>query len=81
LTTEVEGIDPLKVAVKITLPQKTPQQVKELRDKLMEKDPEIWVETNDNSFIINITSFRGLMMFDEADCRTITRALIRLLKT
>ena len=80
LDSTVEGVDPLKIALMITLTQKTPEEVKKLRDDLMSGEPEIWIETKDNSFIINITSFRGLMMFDEADSRIVARRLIQTLR-
>jgi seryl-tRNA(Sec) selenium transferase len=76
----VEGVDPLKVAVKVTLKKRTPEEVKKMRDELMNGDPEIWVEAEENSLIINITSFRGLMMFDEEDKKVVAEEIRRILK-
>ena len=75
-----EGIDPLKVALKITLPQKTAEEVKQIRDELMTGQPEIWIEVKNNSLIVNITSFRGLMMFDETDNKIISRRITQTLR-
>ncbi len=80
LDATIEGIDPLKVALKITLAQKTSGEVKKIRDELMNGEPEIWVESKDNSLIINITSFRGLMMFDEGDDKIVARRIIQTLR-
>ena len=77
LDAKVEGVDPLKIAVKITLPQRTSEQIKGLRNALTQQDPSIWIETQANSIILNITSFRGLMMFDKADDTIVAKKLIR----
>jgi L-seryl-tRNA(Ser) seleniumtransferase len=73
------GIDPLKIALKVTLSKKTPQEVKDIRSQLMEGDPEIWVEIKDNNLIINITSFKGLMMFDQEDKKTVADRIRKIL--
>jgi L-seryl-tRNA(Ser) seleniumtransferase len=67
----MEGVDPLKIALQVTLKRGTPDDAKRIRGELMEGDPEIWVEASKNSIVINITSFRGLMMFGEEDKKTI----------
>jgi len=76
----MEGIDPLKIALKVTLKKRTSEEVKKIRGELMKGDPEIWVEAKDNSLIINITSFRGLMMFDEEDKKIVAEEIRKLLQ-
>jgi len=76
----MEGVDPLKIALKVTLKKRTSEEVKKIRDELMNGNPEIWVEAKDNSLIINITSFRGLMMFDEEDKKIVAERVGKLLK-
>jgi L-seryl-tRNA(Ser) seleniumtransferase len=74
------GVDPLKVAVKLTLRGKSSEQLRAIREKLMDGDPEIWVDANDDSLFINITSFRGLMMFDEEDKIVIAQNIAKALR-
>lgn len=80
LDASMEGIDPLKIALKLTMKKKTPEAVKAIRDELINGDPEIWLEAKDNSLIINITSFRGLMMFNEGDKDTIVDSVKKVLR-
>jgi seryl-tRNA(Sec) selenium transferase len=75
----MEGIDPLKIALKLTLTKKTTKEVEKIRTQLMDGDPEVWVETDHNSLIINVTSFRGLMMFDEQDTHIIADKVSKIL--
>jgi seryl-tRNA(Sec) selenium transferase len=65
----VPDVDPLKVALQLTLAHKTPEEILRIRKQLQSGNPEIWVEANENSLVINITSFRGLMMFNDNDMR------------
>jgi hypothetical protein len=75
-----EDIDPLKIAVRVGLNTKTPQQVEQVRRQLIDDDPEIWTETKGNSLIINITSFRGLMMFKEEDKKIVADRIGKILR-
>jgi hypothetical protein len=79
LDASMEGIDPLKIALKLTMKKKTPEEVKDIRDELINGDPEIWLEAKDNSLIINVTSFRGLMMFSEGDKDTLVDSVKKVL--
>jgi L-seryl-tRNA(Ser) seleniumtransferase len=72
-------VDLLKIALQITLKNKTPKETLALRSKLMDGDPSIWVEARDNSLTINITSFRGLMMFDESDAQIVAQSIKTIL--
>ena len=69
-----KGIDPLKIAVRVAC-KKSPEEVEGFRKDLMKGDPEIWVESNGSDLIINITSFRGLLMFDEEDMKIIAERI------
>ena len=79
LDARTPGVDLLKVALQLTLTDKVPGQVKEIRSTLMSGDPEIWVEANGNSLVINITSFRGLMMFDDEDMKLMAREVKKVI--
>jgi L-seryl-tRNA(Ser) seleniumtransferase len=76
----VEGVDPLKVALLVTLTERSAEEVNRIRDELMAGEPEIWVETKGNSIIINITSFRGLKMFSDSDGRIVAKRLNQVLR-
>lgn len=75
-----ESVDPLKIALEITLKRGTPDDAKSIKGELMKGDPEIWVEADKNSIVINITSFRGLMMFGEEDEKIIADKVKKALK-
>ena len=79
LDARTPGVDLLKVALQLTLTDKVPGHVKEIRSTLMSGDPEIWVEANGNSLVINITSFRGLMMFDDEDMKLMAREVKKVI--
>lgn len=74
-------VDLLKIALQITLKNKTPKENLAIRHELMSGDPEIWVEAKDNCLIINITSFRGLMMFSESDTQIVAKRIKTILKS
>jgi seryl-tRNA(Sec) selenium transferase len=79
LDASTEGIDPLKIALKVAFKKKTPEEAKAIRSELMDGNPEIWVETERNSLVINITSFRGLMMFNEEDLKIVADRIKKIL--
>jgi len=74
-----KDVDPLKIAIQITLEKKTPSETSEIVKELMTGDPEIWPEPRGNSLIINITSFRGLMLFADGDEKIIAERLKSIL--
>lgn len=74
-------VDLLKVALQMTLKNRTPEETIAVRRELMSGDPEIWIEAKGNSLILNITSFRGLAMFTDEDKLIIANRLKKILKT
>lgn len=75
LDASIKGMEPLRVAVELTLKKKTFQAANEIKRKLMHGDPEIWLRIKDNSLIINITSNQGLLLFDEDDMKVIAERI------
>jgi len=51
----------------------SPAAVDGVVKELMAGDPPIWASAEKNHLVINITSFRGLMLADDGDTETITR--------
>mgnify|MGYP000412653420 CR=1 FL=1 len=75
LDARTPGVDPLKIALQITLDKETPEGTHRIARELMSGDPEIWPELRGNSLIINITSFRGLMLLAEGDAEILAERL------
>lgn len=73
--------DLLKIALQLKLNNKTPREVLAIRQNLQSGDPSIWVEAMENSLVINITSFRGLMMFNEEDTKIVAKEIKKVLKS
>lgn len=71
----MKGVDPLRVALQITLKNRTEEDGRKMVRELMSGDPEIWLESRGNSLIVGITSFRGLMLFHEEDLEIIADRL------
>jgi D-glucosaminate-6-phosphate ammonia-lyase len=72
-------VDPLKVALQITLKKRTPEETIAIRRELMSGDPEIWIEAKGKSLILNITSFRGLAMFTDKEKLIIANRIKKLI--
>jgi len=74
-----KGVDPLRISLQITLEEKTPEETYEIVRELMTDDPAIWVGSRGNSLLINITSFRGLMLLVDGDEKIIADRLKSIL--
>lgn len=75
----MKGVDPLRIGLQIVLKGKTPAETSEIVKELMTGDPAIWMGSRGNSLIINITSFRGLMLFVDGDEEIIAERLKSIL--
>jgi seryl-tRNA(Sec) selenium transferase len=58
--------EPGRISLHLIL-DKTPEETNEIVIKLMNGNPSIWASSQGNHLVINITSFRGLMLADESD--------------
>jgi len=74
-----KGVDPLRISLQITLEEKTPEETSELVRELMTGDTAIWVGSRGNSLLINITSFRGLMLLVDGDEKIVAERLKSIL--
>jgi len=79
IDSRTEGVDPLRISLQIRLEEDTPAKTSEIVKELMTGDPAIWVGSRGNSLIINITSFRGLKLFDDGDEKIIAERLKSIL--
>ncbi|MFQ6054044.1 MAG: hypothetical protein ACE5OO_07455, partial [Candidatus Bathyarchaeia archaeon] len=70
-----EGVDPLRVSLHVTLEGRTPAEASEMVEELMAGDPAIWVGSSGNRLIVNVTSFRGMPLFDDEDERIVAERL------
>lgn len=58
---------------------KSPEETEEIVKELMDHDPAIWASSQGNHLIINITSFRGLMLFSDEDTVIIAKRIRNIL--
>jgi D-glucosaminate-6-phosphate ammonia-lyase len=71
--------EPGRVSLHLVI-DRNPEAVDNMVKELMAGDPSIWASAEENHLVINITSFRGLMLTDEADTATIIERVSRALR-
>lgn len=59
--------EPGRISLHIIKKDWMPEDTKGVVKALMEEDPAIWASADGNHLIINITSFRGLMLLKDID--------------
>jgi len=64
--------EPGRISLHLVL-DRTPEAVDGVVKELMAGDPSIWASAENNHLVINITSFRGLMLAEDDDTETIIR--------
>ena len=62
--------EPGRISLHLVM-NRSPEMVDEIVEELMSGDPSIWASAEENNLVINITSFRGLMLADDCDTETI----------
>ncbi|MBN2334058.1 hypothetical protein JXL21_00765, partial [Candidatus Bathyarchaeota archaeon] len=62
--------EPGRISLHLVL-DRAPGQVDEVVKTLMAGDPSIWASAEGTHLVINVTSFRGLMLAEERDTETI----------
>jgi L-seryl-tRNA(Ser) seleniumtransferase len=70
--------EPGRISLHITKKDWT-QESGDIVKTLMEEDPPIWASANENHLVINITSFRGLMLLKDKDEEIIAEKLKKIL--
>jgi L-seryl-tRNA(Ser) seleniumtransferase len=75
LDARTKGVDPLRIALKVTLKGKTAAEVSGVADALLKGEPSIWLEAEGNGLIVGITSFRGMILFDDEDEKILLQKL------
>jgi D-glucosaminate-6-phosphate ammonia-lyase len=71
--------EPGRVSLHLVI-DRNPEAVDNIVKELMAGDPSIWASAEENHLVINITSFRGLMLTDEAETATIIERVSRALR-
>jgi seryl-tRNA(Sec) selenium transferase len=66
--------EPGRISVHLIL-DRNPDEVNSIVKSLMNKNPPIWVSAKSNHLIVNITSFRGLMLTIDEDTSTIINSI------
>jgi L-seryl-tRNA(Ser) seleniumtransferase len=62
--------EPGRISLHVT-PKNSARALDEIVQDLMQGDPPIWINRDGNDLVINITSFRGLMLAESKDTKTI----------
>jgi len=71
--------EPGRISVHLIL-DRDPDEVNNIVKSLMRKNPSIWVSAQSNHLVVNITSFRGLMLTREEDTSIIINYISKELK-
>jgi len=66
--------EPGRVSLHLIL-DRTPEETEMIVKELMEGAPAIWVSSQRNHLVINITSFMGLMLFSDEDMEIVARRI------
>lgn len=64
--------EPGRVSLHLVL-ERSPEDLERVVKRLMAGNPPIWRSSQGNRLVINITSFRGIMLFDERDKEIVAR--------
>jgi L-seryl-tRNA(Ser) seleniumtransferase len=70
--------EPGRISLHLVL-DRSPEEVSILIKRLMEGDPVLWASSQGNHLVINITSFRGLMLAEDRDTEIIIDSIRKLL--
>jgi len=62
--------EPGRISLHLVL-ERTPDEIDEMVRNMMQGDTPIWTSREGNDLVVNITSFRGLMLAEERDTKTI----------
>jgi len=71
--------EPGRISLHLVL-DRSPEEVDDIVKELMAGDPSIWASVEGNHLVINITSFRGLMLADDKDTETIMERVLEALR-
>ncbi len=71
--------EPGRISLHIVL-DRNPEEVDDIVKELMAGDPSIWASAEGNHLVVNITSFRGLMLAEEKDTETIMERVSEALR-
>ena len=71
--------EPGRISLHLVL-DKSPEEVDGMVKALMAGDPSIWASAEGNHLVVNITSFRGLMLAEDRDTETIMERVSEALR-
>jgi hypothetical protein len=71
--------EPSRISLHLIL-DKNPDEVNNIVKILMRKEPSIWVSSESNHLIVNLTSFRGLMLARDEDTPVVIDSISQELK-
>ncbi|MCK4581756.1 hypothetical protein KAU18_00440, partial [Candidatus Bathyarchaeota archaeon] len=71
--------EPGRISLHLVL-DKSPEEVDGMVKMLMAGDPSIWASAEGNHLVVNITSFRGLMLAEDKDTETIMERVSEALR-